>query len=557
MNMLRDLTVAVVEGAAALVLALLVYRMYGSFSRNRWWVTCLVVLGWAMCFFVTLLITNDVGYALGCSEHEDCQPERLLQVVWAVLYWGALFLTFCVYPLAEDYVKVGDFTVRDRLTAVVRKNLMIYGIMVSALALAGLIYGLISGFDWSRFPAVASATADLYGLVLFVLLLGHGLANIPRRLYRRSEPKMLLARAHFDLAEYTDRSDQASDRLREVVRQVREMDRAVAPGDTFRPYADQVVAKCPTEGGYDPALFPSNNHSFEVSYENIVRLHADLKTALYEQFFCEHMRKQSLDAALWMREVLDTSIPCEGRGRREAIRLGYFRYVHRIVMDLFAAWCVVLSLVILVSELLFSFDVVNMSLLSLWTHASWKVLPWPVMQVVIAAPLLYIAYCAYSSLFQVRIFSYYRLVTGGGSSCASLIFSASYLCRLISPMAYNYMLMLHVDNTAFLSEMGSLDLSALGRYAQDFVPMLVALSFAATVFKIYARIAGAVCGRRFQFDDKSLSAEHVRRGEMLSNHEYTQYLARSTSSLPLVASDATFVDDAENFVDIELKSYDE
>ncbi|HPC28503.1 MAG TPA: LMBR1 domain-containing protein, partial [Candidatus Methanomethylicus sp.] len=330
---------------------------------------------------------------------------------------------------------------------------------------------------------------------------------------------MRLARAHFDLTVYTDKADEAQAKLNDIKSELHEIDLIVRPGDPFRPHLERIMESRAGLIDDAPLDLPPRS-SFEVSYSNLVRLNEQVHSTIKEWELCEYKRTAALHDAVIMTEVMDRERSCKGRPM-----LFYRRYLRPPVMYLSSAALILVSILILVSECLFSADGIDLSPLSLFVHYALPLwMPAWAMQGILLLPLLYIAHCTYSSLFQVKIFDYYHLVPGHGSDLASLIFSASYLCRLISPMAYNYMLMLHTDQTAFVAVMGQLDLSSFGSHFQDFLPLLVLPSAAFTLFKIYAKMADMICGRRFQFDERSLRTEQVTRGVLLTRHAYNEYV---------------------------------
>ena len=50
------------------------------------------------------------------------------------------------------------------------------------------------------------------------------------------------------------------------------------------------------------------------------------------------------------------------------------------------------------------------------------------LQLFVFIPVMYIAVCAYTSLFRLRVFNYYHLVPYKMSNSVSLLFSAAYVC---------------------------------------------------------------------------------------------------------------------------------
>lgn len=61
----------------------------------------------------------------------------------------------------------------------------------------------------------------------------------------------------------------------------------------------------------------------------------------------------------------------------------------------------------------------------------------------------YVATCAYSSLFQFKIFSEYRLFSMRQSDSFSLLFNASMVCRLVPPLGLNFLYLVDIRNSVF------------------------------------------------------------------------------------------------------------
>ena len=49
-----------IEVLATIIAVILAYRVYGSVTKRPWYVTASVYFFWPLCFFVPLMIPNDV-----------------------------------------------------------------------------------------------------------------------------------------------------------------------------------------------------------------------------------------------------------------------------------------------------------------------------------------------------------------------------------------------------------------------------------------------------------------------------------------------------------------
>lgn len=60
--------------------------------------------------------------------------------------------------------------------------------------------------------------------------------------------------------------------------------------------------------------------------------------------------------------------------------------------------------------------------------------------------MAYIALCAYSTLFKIRVLNLYYLAPHHQTDEYSLIFSGMMLCRLTPPMCLNFLSLIHMDS---------------------------------------------------------------------------------------------------------------
>lgn len=114
-------------------------------------------------------------------------PRRAVLVSWRIVYWLTFMLTWVVLPLLGEYMDAGYRDSRSRMIYSLRSNAR-YQLIVLACAVAGLVYMIFSyGFDFTAIRALVMALAYVWGLILAIYLMGHGLVAIPRKMFRRSD----------------------------------------------------------------------------------------------------------------------------------------------------------------------------------------------------------------------------------------------------------------------------------------------------------------------------------------------------------------------------------
>lgn len=538
--------ILVVEFIACAGFALLLYNKYGSFRHRPLYVTILALLGWTLCFYIVLLTPNDVAQASQCDVQAECTsgddedgihqgvgvadlvrddleapctydrvivPYNVLVVLWTVVYWVTLFLTWFVYPIMQTYSMTGEFTFTDKMRTAIKSNLLLYSIMGAVMAVIVIIYLVQTHLKWENLPATAAAAANAYGLFLLISLLGHGLVNVPRRLWRTTNRSVNLKRYQFEVAQLDSNLLGARAHLTKTLKKVRKADEITGDTDIYRKYIDIMISKCPAE--YENIPFGEGN--LEISYQKLASLHEKLMREDHLRKLYEWQFNEAVENAIMTEDILRCMEQKEWRiqwsfrePRRHSLatlhnflECLWYVYLEGRLIQILCILLMGMSVCVVWSELLFFVCRVDLSVFSRFIRAV-RFLPAFLLQGCIIVPVLYLAWCSFSSLFKLRLFNYYH-ITPHNSDSNSLLFSAAYLCRLTSPLAYNFMQMAHYKNTAFVAVMGTLDIDAIdlqvGEYFQTFFPMLLLPFVFLTLFNVYGRILNLLSIRRFQFDD--------------------------------------------------------
>lgn len=552
--------ILVAEFLLCLVFALLMYHTLGSYRHRPWYVTFFTLLGWVLCFYIVFLVPNDVAQAAQCPTEACTQnatgpctdiiivPENLVRVIWVVVYWVTLFLTWGVFPIMQTYSMTGEFTFGDKMRTSVKSNLLLYSVMGGVLIVVGIITIIELDIAWRSIPDTVSAAANAYGLFLLIAMLGHGLVNVPRRLWRRSRRELNLRRYQFDVALYDSKLFDCTESLKKTLKRVRKASEITPDTDPYRKYLDVIISKCPPDA-YNAVPFGEGN--IEISYSQLSILHEkvmreDHSVKLYRSLFNHSVRE-----AIRAEDILNSKGNAEWKinWTNSAPRTGslaqvlnvmeyfWFCYLQAPFYKFLCVLTIALSVVIVWSELLFGACSItwtkssgatghppDLSVFSLYIRAMATDSPF-LLQLFIFLPVIYIAWCAYSSLFQLRLFNYYHIVGHHMSDSNSLLFSAAYLCRLTAPMAYNFMQMAHYPNTEFVAVMGNLDVEGLeykdtnvGHYFQLFFPVLLLPFILMTLFDVYSRIMGLLRIKRFQFTD-DFDHSLIADGQEILNEE--------------------------------------
>mmetsp|Transcript_60755 Transcript_60755/g.166852 ORF Transcript_60755/g.166852 Transcript_60755/m.166852 type:complete len:246 (-) Transcript_60755:968-1705(-) len=201
-----------------------------------------IFVSWYLGFVGTLLLPIDIAQSITEGK------SRALLDCWYVVYWSTFVLTWLVLPVLNDAWYAGEFTWSKRFMSAIKINLKFYAVT----GVLGIIFGLyivitgkatISGL--SDFLMVFGNT---YGLLLVIALLGNGLIEMPRELWRMRDPVKQLARYESravscdnDLYDSVCELEDAESAVRHMVRSV---ESAASASGTLRFMSERILQAC-------------------------------------------------------------------------------------------------------------------------------------------------------------------------------------------------------------------------------------------------------------------------------------------------------------------------
>ena len=191
------------------------------------------------------------------------------------------------------------------------------------------------------------------------------------------------------------------------------------------------------------------------------------------------------------------------------------------LLKLIAFILVLLSLTVVWSECIFSVDKPVMSVFALMISPPEINSSDIYVTLTLFIPLFYLIVCSYWSLFQLRIFRYYRLIPGQHSDSNSLLFSAAYLTRLAAPLALNFIHMLKLKGTIFQDVMSSMEkVPIIGdSLFNEYAPMLLIVVCAFFGFNVLGRVLWCCECSKYYYHDPSLNDDEIEYGKALVRDE--------------------------------------
>ncbi|KAJ5351199.1 hypothetical protein N7452_000173 [Penicillium brevicompactum] len=493
-------------------LVLLLLRRFLTLRATPGYLIVPIFLALALPASVVLLVPIDLASSSrdGSGPKAIWLPERMVLVCWRIAYWLIFVLTWAILPLLGEYVDSGYRDPKGRLMYSLRSNAQ-YQLICLTCAIVGLVYVSISnGFEFTSIKGLIMALAYVWGLVLAIYLMGHGLVSIPRNLLRNSNVSGRLRRIQAHAPKIHDRLMDSVNELENLNGQVTLLQRRKT--GTARDFQEWIEELKEGHGQPDvrAPILEAPESSATIPSVITERYLADLTRRLQR---ARHMKARFVDE--WDRTVqlsadLQAIInsaaskklefaPAPRRSSlmpRVKVLTPYMRYqvysnVIPSVRMAFGGFFTLVSACIVWSELIKSLAP-HLSAVSLTVVPNWKSQPVGFGgQVVASAWLLYMCSAAMVGISDVKVWGNRALVrrnTYGESAC----WYAGLVARLTVPIAYNFLTFLPKEfrrTTTFYEFLGKLiNLTPLGKGFDFIFPILILLPICATLFNLYGRI---------------------------------------------------------------------
>ncbi|RAL09934.1 LMBR1 domain-containing protein [Aspergillus homomorphus CBS 101889] len=511
------------------ILVLLLLRRFLTLRATPAYLSIPVFLALALPASVVLLVPIDLASSSrdGSGPTAIWLPDRLLLVSWRIAYWLIFVLTWAILPLLGEYIDSGYRDPKARIQYSIRSNAR-YQLIVLCCAVVGLIYiSIQNGFEFTSIKALVMALAYVWGLVLAIYLMGHGLVSIPRTLFRNADVSGRLRRIHAHAPRLHDRLMDAINDLESLENQVSQLQRRKT--GTARDFQDWIEELAEISGPAEArsTLLDHPEGSETIPAVITERYLADLTRRLQR---ARHQKARFIDewdrlvlSAADMQAIINSSASKNLEFTPSPYRSSwlpntkflspymryqlYVRVVPNVRLGLGAVFaaasaCIVWSEVI--KSMAPRLSVVTLSIVSY--HQD----PAPVnfgRQIIASAWLMYMCSAALVGVNDAKVWGNRALVrrnTYGESAC----WYAGLVARLTVPIAYNFLTFLPVNarqSTIFYKFLGRLiDLTPLGKGFDYFFPVFILLPICATLFNLYGRVQSICSWGLLEEDDDDL-----------------------------------------------------
>ncbi|XVF67247.1 hypothetical protein PTKIN_Ptkin10aG0105300 [Pterospermum kingtungense] len=432
---------------------------------------------------------------------------------WSLTYWSTFLLTWAVVPTLQGYEDAGDFTVAERLRTSIHGNLVFY-LCVSSLGLVGLILFIIFHKKWSGgILGFAMACSNTFGLVTGAFLLGFGLSEIPKGIWKNADWTTRQKVLSHKVAKMAVKLDGAHQEFSNSIVVSQATSNQISKRDPLRPYMNVIDSMLDQMLKEDPSFKPQggrfgeNDMDYDTDEKSMATLRRRLRIAREE--YCRY-RSEYMSFVFEALELEDTVKNYERRDATGWKFISSFRpertgklgssldmieFIWRCVLrkeleKLFAIILGCMSAAILLAEATILPSGVDLSLFSILINSVGK--QEMLVQVAAFIPLMYMCVCTYYSLFKIGMLMFYSF-TPRRTSSVSLLMICSMVARYAPPISYNFLNLIHVPGnrkTIFEKRMGNIDdaVPFFGKGFNKIYPLIMVIYTLLLVTNFFDRI---------------------------------------------------------------------
>ncbi|KAM7482309.1 hypothetical protein LguiB_006892 [Lonicera macranthoides] len=439
---------------------------------------------WFVSLSIIILVPADIWTAI--ISHD----KGGISFFWSWSYWSTFFLSWSIVPILQGYEDAGDFTVTERLKTSLRHNLF-FAMCVGSVSLCGLVLLVTLRKNWSGgIRGFAMACSNTFGLVTGAFLLGFGLSEIPKGLWRNAYWNTHQKVLSHKVAKMAVKFDDAHQEFSNAIVVAQATSKQMSKRDPLRPYMNIIDKWLLRMLSEDPSFKPQggrlgeNDMDYDADEKSMAALRRQLRRARGEYY------RYKSEYTNFVKEALELEDTIKNYERRNATGWKYissFRpertgtlgslfdiieLVWRCILrkqleKLLAIVLGCMSVAILLAEATILPSGVDLSLFSILINAvhNQEVL----VQVAAFIPLMYMCVCTYYSVFKIGMLTFYSL-TPRQTSSVKLLMICGMVARYAPPISYNFLNLIRLPGdakTIFEQRMGNID-SAVPFFGKGF-----------------------------------------------------------------------------------------
>ncbi|CAN7101065.1 unnamed protein product [Brassica rapa subsp. narinosa] len=451
---------------------------------------------WFCSVSVIILAPADIWTTLSLPPNH---PENgAISFLWSWSYWSTFLLTWAVVPLIQGFEDAGDFTVSERLKTSVHVNLVFY-LVLGFVGLLGLILLIMMHRNWKgSILGYAMACSNTFGLVTGAFLLGFGLSEIPKTLWRNADWTTRQKVLSHKIAKIAVKLDNAHQELSNAIVVAQATSTQMSKRDPMRPYMNVIDAMLAKMFREDPSFKPQggqlgeNDMDYDTDEKSMATLRRHLRNAKEEYYRYKSEYLTYVTEALVLEDTMKnyerrdstgwkyissfrTSRNGKWRNLLDTLEFIWRCLLKKQIQMMLAIVTGIMSAAILLAEATLLLSKLDLSLFSILIRfvKSDELL----VQAFAFVPLVYMCICTYYSLFKIGMLMIYSL-TPRQTSSVNLLMICSMIARYAPPISYNFINLIQLrSETIFEKKMGRIDdaVPVFGQRFNEIYPLIMVI----------------------------------------------------------------------------------
>ncbi|KAF6012266.1 hypothetical protein HII12_002419 [Brettanomyces bruxellensis] len=444
---------------------------------------------------IDLLSTFSDKHSIDEFKSSPFYLERpIVNALWRINYWLTFFLTWVLLPLLQYWFDSGYYKLKDRFNESIR-NLIRFQLLMLSCCVIGFGYIIFYHRSWLNatfLKGLVITISHIYSLTLALWLMAHGLIQLPRQTWENAGDYNAMLYSLYQRVPYLkEKMEDSKFELQDVSAKILSMASIDIPFD-YRDWCIQLEKDIPFE------FRPENQrYSYYANTEEPITAQDINRSTLHNLTFRLQRAKWSYKHNLvaFQQVVhkimkLDTAMESENEQISDPTS---FRGTTLFIAT--KAWSIILgalAIIIIESELFHGF---NISIINIVVRNVTDSPENTSLVAVLAScvPFLtFMVFSALASLFKIKIFDIYHVISDQGSDPVSTTFFISYACRLTIPLSYNFLMLLDTDfarASSFQEFLGnSIKLISLGKILNDILPRLIVIPICLSLFHVWDKI---------------------------------------------------------------------
>lgn len=228
-GLLGELVFVLLEVPVVFLMTVVLLLRYGVGHGSLSWIV--VGVAWFVSMLIPALVSLDVAETLvsRCLEASDnakltCPPHtanaEMIKDAWFLIYWLSFFLSWFLLPIVASYAISGAFGPLKKLRSALKDRLLLWGGSFLFMAVCAGFLTYQFNLTWFAVMGIVESLGNSFGLLVVIVMLGHGLVEVPRYLWQSANHDQQLKSIECRATELTERIEDARTNLAQVLGQV-------------------------------------------------------------------------------------------------------------------------------------------------------------------------------------------------------------------------------------------------------------------------------------------------------------------------------------------------